>query len=130
MMKQLDLANQCKSVDNFRRELNMKEGWLSRSFEAKLQNDIEIKVETKRFLSLDYDEVGAIEYNVTPLNADAHISYAPYLDNGITNEDSNWDDKFWDVLSIEHQANQAFIVGSYNENRFLCMYIHANRVWL
>src|SRR5690554_6103342 len=57
----LDLAT-CTKVRNFRRELNMKEGWLSRSFEVTLQNSIAIKVETKRFLSLDMDEVGAIEY--------------------------------------------------------------------
>ena len=57
----LDLTK-CKKVEHFRRELNMKEGWLSRSFVATLQNFIEVKVETKRFLSLDIDEVGAIEY--------------------------------------------------------------------
>ena len=33
----LDLFT-CKKVENFRRELNMKEGWLSRSFLATLQN--------------------------------------------------------------------------------------------
>ncbi len=64
-----------KKWKTFRRELNMKEGWLSRSFKATLQNNNEIKVEAKRFLSLDLDEVGAIEYSVTPLNSDAEISY-------------------------------------------------------
>ena len=49
--EQLDLFT-CKEVKNFRRELNMKEGWLSRSFEATLPNDIEVKVTTKRFLLL------------------------------------------------------------------------------
>jgi maltose phosphorylase len=39
----LDLAK-CSVVNNFRRELNMKEGWYSRSFEAVLQNGTEIKV--------------------------------------------------------------------------------------
>lgn len=113
----LDLAK-CIKVENFRRELNMKEGWLSRSFIATLQNFIEVKVETKRFLSLDIDEVGAIEYNVTPLNNDAQIDFSPYLDNGITNEDSNWDDKFWDVLSINHEEEQAFIVSKTMKTHF------------
>lgn len=104
----LDLFT-CKKVENFRRELNMKEGWLSRSFTATLQNDIEIKVDTKRFLSLDLDELGVIQYNVTPLNSDANISFEPYLDAGITNEDSNWDDKFWNITHIANNAHQAFI---------------------
>nr|WP_321221866.1 glycoside hydrolase family 65 protein [uncultured Psychroserpens sp.] len=115
--EQLDLAK-CKKVEHFRRELNMKEGWLSRSFTATLQNFLEIKVETKRFLSLEFDEVGAIEYSVTPINNDAQINFTPYLDNGITNEDTNWDDKFWDVLSVNHEDEQAFIVSRTMKTHF------------
>ena len=104
----LDL-HKCKKVENYRRELNMKEGWLSRSFVATLQNDVVIEVNVKRFLSLDIDELGAIEYNVKPLNSDVSIIYRPYIDSGITNEDTNWDDKFWDTLNVSHENNQAFI---------------------
>jgi maltose phosphorylase len=106
--EKLDLHT-CAEVSKFRRELNMQEGWLSRSFEAVLQNGIKIKVDTKRFLSLELDEVGAIKYEVTPLNADAKITYIPYIDAGITNEDTNWDDKFWDVLSVSQKNQQSYI---------------------
>ena len=106
--EQLDLFA-CKNVKDFRRELNMKEGWLSRSFVATLQNNIEVEVKTTRFLSLDLDEVGAIDFNIKPLNSDAEITFQPYLDSGITNEDTNWDDKFWDTLNVSHENNQAFI---------------------
>jgi maltose phosphorylase len=120
----LDLAT-CKSVSDFQRELNMKEGWLSRSFTAILTNDVEIKVETKRFLSLTVDEIGAIQYRVTPLNSDAVITFCPYIDNGITNEDSNWDDKFWDVLKVEFENNQAFIESRTMKTDFyVCTYMH------
>ncbi|WP_296380568.1 glycoside hydrolase family 65 protein [Winogradskyella sp.] len=104
----LDLHT-CKKVENFKRELNMKEGWLSRSFVATLQNDIKVEIYTKRFLSLDIDELGAIDYSVKPLNSDASITYRPFIDSGITNEDTNWDDKFWDTLNVSHENNQAFI---------------------
>ena len=104
----LDLHT-CKEVSKFKRELNMKEGWLSRSFEAVLQNGIKIKVDTKRFLSLELDEIGAIKYNVTPLNSDAKITFTPYLDAGITNEDTNWDDQFWDVLEVSQKNKQSYI---------------------
>ena len=104
----LDLHT-CKKLDNFKRELNMKEGWLSRSFKATLQNGIEIQVNAKRFLSLDMDELGVIDYAVTPLNSDATITFQPYLDSGITNEDTNWDDKFWDTLNVSQEGEKAFI---------------------
>jgi maltose phosphorylase len=113
----LDLFK-CKKVENFRRELNMKEGWLSRSFKATLQNSIQIQVDSKRFLSLDFDEVGAIQYQITLLNNDAQISFSPYLDAGITNEDSNWDDKFWDVLSVNHESDKAFVLSRTMKTHF------------
>lgn len=106
--EQLDLFS-CKKVDGFRRELNMKEGWLSRHFVATLQNGVEVEVNAKRFLSLDLDEIGAISYAIKPLNSDVEILFQPYLDSSITNEDTNWDDKFWDTLDVSHENHQAFI---------------------
>lgn len=106
--EKLDLHT-CAAISNFKRELNMKEGWLSRSFEAVLQNGIKIKVHTKRFLSLELDEVGAINYNITPLNADAKITYIPYIDAGVSNEDTNWNDEFWDVSDSTQNKQQSFI---------------------
>ena len=104
----LDLHT-CKKVENFKRELNMKEGWLSRSFTATLQNDVEIEVNVKRFLSLTEDEVGAINYEVKPLNSDVKVTFQPYLDSGITNEDTNWDDQFWDTQDVVQDGEKAFI---------------------
>ena len=106
--EQLDLFT-CTTIGNFKRELNMKEGWLSRSFFATLQNGVQIKVESMRFLSLDIDEVGAIKYVVTPINNGAKISFTPYLDAAITNEDTNWDDQFWDVVNIVQEGKQSFV---------------------
>ena len=104
----LDLAT-CKSVSNFKRELNMKEGLYHRSFNATLQNGIEILVNVCRFLSLDLDELGVINYEITPLNSDAKIIYKPYVDAGVQNEDANWEEKFWEPLAVSHKDNEAFV---------------------
>ncbi|WP_299667732.1 glycoside hydrolase family 65 protein [uncultured Polaribacter sp.] len=127
--EKLDLHT-CKEVSKFRRELNMKEGWLSRSFEAVLQNGIEIKVATKRFLSLELDAVGAISYNVTPLNSNAEITYIPYLDAGITNEDTNWDDQFWDVLKITQSNEQSYIEARTMKTHFYTCTFMESRLFL
>ena len=105
----LDLGT-CKKVEGFKRELNMKEGWLSRYFVATLQNDIKVEVNVTRFLSLDIDELGAIDYSIKLLNSDASITFNPYIDSGITNEDTNWDDTFWDTLNVSYEKDQAFIM--------------------
>ena len=104
----LDL-NTCKEVADFRRELNMKEGWYKRSFVATLADDTKLDVVVIRFLSLKRENLGAIRYQVTPLNKDVTLSFIPYLDSGITNEDSNWDDKFWETTSVTSEGDRAFI---------------------
>ncbi len=115
--EKLDL-NTCKSVTKFRRELNMKEGWYQRSFNAVLLNSVEISVKSTRFLSLDIDEVGAIKYEVTPINQDADIKFTSYLDSGITNEDTNWDDKFWDTKEVIHKKDTGYILSKTEKTDF------------
>jgi maltose phosphorylase len=121
----LDLHT-CKEVTDFRRELNMKEGWLQRSFRAVLQNDLEVEVKAIRFLSLSHDELGVINYEVTPINGTAEIIFEPYIDSGITNEDSNWDDQFWDTMSVTHDGDQAFIQAkTMKTNFYTCTFMQS-----
>ena len=123
--EELDLAK-CAKVSNFRRELNMKEGWYKRTFNATLVNGLEVHAEILRFLSLDLDELGAISYRIKVLNADAEVLYVPYLDSGITNEDSNWDNKFWNTTKISTNDNRAFIEAHTMKTNFeTCTYMQA-----
>jgi maltose phosphorylase len=110
--------NSCTEVKNFRRELNMKEGWYNRSFEATLKNGTEIAVNVRRFLSLNLDEVGIIKYEITPLNKDAKILYKPYLDAGVTNEDANWEEKFWEPLEVKKGTNEAYVTAQTYKTHF------------
>jgi len=129
----LDL-NTCSSVKNYRRELNMKEGWYRRSFEATLSNGVELAVQATRFLSLDLDEMGAISYQVTLLKGTANLAFTPYLDSGITNEDSNWDDKFWNTTEVLSEGDQAFIKAHTMKTNFdtctfmQCQLLHEGQV--
>ena len=110
--------NSCKKVQNFKRELNMKEGWYQRSFTATLPDDQVIKVKSTRFLSLDLDEVGAIQYEITPTSGTIHIEATPYLDSGIQNEDSNWDDQFWKTYHVSHEGHSAYLVSKTLKTNF------------
>ena len=95
----LDLAK-CK-VNDFRRVLNMKEGYLERSFICELQSGIKVAVKALRFLSMVDSEIGAIRYSVKVLNFDATVELRPYLDADVHNEDSNYGEKFWDIIDIK-----------------------------
>ncbi len=121
----LDL-NTCKMVKDFERELNMKEGWYKRSFIAEMPNGVEVSVSTTRFLSLTIDELGAIEYTLEVLNSDADVKLIPYLDSGIKNEDSNWDDKFWNTTNVSYKDDRAFIEAHTMKTNFAtCTFMQA-----
>ena len=126
--EELDL-NACTEVKNFRRELNMKEGWYNRSFEATLKNRTEIAVNIRRFLSLNLDEVGYINYEITPLNKDAKVIYNPYIDAGVTNEDANWEEKFWEPLDVKKSGNEAFVTAQTFKTHFKVTTFMHNSIW-
>jgi maltose phosphorylase len=92
--EQLDLAK--SEVSAFRRELNMKEGYLKRTFRAKTANGVEVEVETIRFCSIVDDETGAIQYTITSLNYSGQLTVTPFINGDVVNKDSNYDEKFWD----------------------------------
>jgi maltose phosphorylase len=124
----LDL-NTCLEVADFRRELNMKEGWYRRTFTASLSNTTQIEVDVTRFLSLDIDETGAIKYAVKALKGEVDIKFTPYLDSGITNVDSNWADKFWNTTNLFAEQNQAFIEAHTMKTNFAtCTFMQAHLV--
>ncbi|WP_396142480.1 glycoside hydrolase family 65 protein [Flavobacterium sp.] len=124
-----DLAK-CQSVSNFRRELNMKEGIYYRSFEATLANGTEISVKVRRFLSLELDEVGVINYDITALNSDAKIVFKPYVDAGVQNEDANWEEKFWEPISVKHSGNDAFVTARTFKTHFTATTFMQNSILL
>lgn len=105
----LDLAK--STVKDFVRELNMKEGFLSRSFTAVMEDGKELKVEAVRFVSIVRHEIGAIRYTVTPLNFAGELTITPYLDGDVKNKDSNYDEKFWlEVFKEAAQGSAALTV--------------------
>jgi maltose phosphorylase len=116
----LDLAK-CE-VSDFVRTLNMKEGVLVRSFVATLANGNQVKVEAKRFLSIVTSEVGAISYAVTPINFEGTISFNSFIDADVMNEDSNYDEKFWNILATKSVAGEAYITAQTKKLDFhVCM---------
>lgn len=114
--EQLDLAK-CK-VKDFVRILNMKEGYLERSFVAVLPNGDEVKVNTRRFISMANKEIAAIRYAVTPLNFSGDIVFTSYIDGDIKNQDANYDEKFWDIIETDSQKGEAYLRSQTKKTNF------------
>ncbi|MFM6953361.1 MAG: family 65 glycosyl hydrolase domain-containing protein, partial [Sphingobacteriaceae bacterium] len=103
----LDLDN-CKVTD-FKRVLNMKEGYLERSFTAELKSGKKLNVKATRFCSIVDDEAGAIRYSITPLNFDSAVTITPSIDGDVKNQDANYDEKFWDEVHKETHHGSAYL---------------------
>lgn len=118
--EELDLHT--SNVSDFRRELNMKQGYLERSFVAELPSGKILKVDAKRFLSIADDEIGAIKYSVTPLNFDGKITFTPFIDGDVRNKDANYNEKFWDTLETVSEEGFGYLVSRTKKTHFIvCM---------
>lgn len=104
----LDL-NTCK-VTEFKRVLHMKEGTLSRSFRAELKSGKIIEVEAIRFCSIADDEVAALHYRLSAINFDGEVKLTSFLDGDVKNQDSNYDEKFWDLVTQEQDEHTDYLV--------------------
>ena len=113
--KELDLAT-CE-VKDFYRELDMKNGVLTRKFIANIDNK-EIEVNIVRFLSISRKELAVIKYDVKALNFDGKIKFVPYLDSNVANEDSNYEEEFWTGVDSYSNNLEGSVVASTKENIF------------
>ncbi|RZK43083.1 MAG: glycoside hydrolase family 65 protein [Pedobacter sp.] len=82
----------------FERVLDMKQGTLMRSFLAEMEDGKQVKVNAIRFCSLVDDEAAAIKYSITPQNFSGKCEIDSILDGDVRNEDSNYDEQFWNVV--------------------------------
>lgn len=103
----LDL-NTCKVLD-FSRVLDMKLGTLTRKFTAEQKNGNVLEVESVRFCSILDDEAGVIKYTITPKNFEGKIVVESYLDGDVKNQDSNYDEKFWNEVTAKQEADFALL---------------------
>lgn len=113
--KELDLAT-CE-VKDFYRELDIKNGVLTRKFIANIDNK-EIEVNIVRFLSISRKELAVIKYDVKALNFDGKIKFVPYLDSNVANEDSNYEEEFWTGVDSYSNNLEGSVVASTKENNF------------
>ncbi|MFN0032876.1 MAG: glycoside hydrolase family 65 protein, partial [Flavobacteriales bacterium] len=105
-------------TSNFRRELNMKEGYLLRSFDIEMPSGKMVHIEALRFCSMADDETAAIRYSVTPLNFMGMIRFQPYLDGDVKNHDSNYEEKFWESIHHESVAGESYVVTRTRKTEF------------
>lgn len=115
--ERVDLVT-CK-VEQFKRVLDMKEGVLYRNCVVELSSGKKIEIDSCRFVSIVDSYAGAIKYSVKALNFSGTITFSPYVDGDIENEDSNYDEKFWDCVSKEVKSGEGVLISKTKSNKFI-----------
>ena len=90
---QIDLAK--VQVKNFRRILNMKEGYLERDFIVVPSRGKHVRITSGRFLSMAEPDLGLIRYSVCPEDFRGEAEFTVYIDADVRNQDTNYGEKFW-----------------------------------
>lgn len=104
---ELDLAK--VSFENYLRTLNMKNGVLTRSFIYVDENKNKYKIKSERFYSYNDPETAVLKYSVTALDSSADLNLTPYINADVKNENANYDEKFFNLLSSYADENKASV---------------------
>ncbi len=88
-------------INSFTRVLNMKEGYLERSFRVLLPDNKAVEIQVRRFLSMAEPDLGIIRYSVRSVNFQGAINITGYINADVSNEDTNYGKKFWKEINRE-----------------------------
>lgn len=101
--KQIDLA--VTKPDDFEISLDMQKGTLKRTFSI-----YGVKFIVTRLISAATKELADLHYEISSTDGNAHIvKYDASIDANVVNEDSNYDEKFWQVLSNDTENDSSYV---------------------
>ena len=124
--EQLDL-HQNEPLE-FRRELNMQQGYLERSF-ALYIGEGRLEISSRRFLSMKRDEIGAIRYALRSVDFSGEVSFTPFIDGNVVNQDSNYDEKFWEMEETGAGKGTGYLVARTRKNGFVSCMTMGYNLW-
>lgn len=112
----VDLAKD--EFSDFELALDMKSGILTRSYVVK-RGEKKVKLNFERFISVDMKELYADRITVENLSsASVEVEIESSIDADVFNEDSNYDEKFWNVLIKKKDQTTGRLVAETIENNF------------
>ena len=112
----VDLAKD--EFSDFELALDMKSGILTRRYVVK-RGEKKVKLNFERFISVDMKELYADRITVENLSsASVEVEIESSIDADVFNEDSNYDEKFWNVLSKKKDQTTGRLVAETIENNF------------
>jgi maltose phosphorylase len=104
----VDLAT--SEIVSFTRILNMREGYLERSFRIAVSGNKRIDFNSRRFVSMAEPDLGIIRYSVKSVDFEGNIDFTIYIDGDVKNEDTNYGEKFWKEVNKDHNGYEGVLI--------------------
>ncbi len=112
----LDLNQQ--QPTNFQVSLNLKEGILRRSFDVKIAEKV-VHISFERFFSIVNKEISYQHLTIKLLKGDAlKVKVSSEVDGDVRNEDSNYEEKFWNILNTANKESWSLLQTKTIPNNF------------
>ncbi|WP_203641383.1 glycoside hydrolase family 65 protein [Levilactobacillus andaensis] len=112
----IDLAKD--QISDFTLDLDMKSAVLTRSFTLE-RGKTRVAFKFERFLSVSQQQLSVQRVSVKNLSdTNVDITIKPSIDADVKNEEANYDERFWDVLATDQQADSGSIVAKTTPNPF------------
>lgn len=105
--EEVDLAQW--DVDSFERRLDMKKGISYRDFEVTSPKGNTLKIHVEHINSMAHQNLCLIKYSVTSVNYEGKISAVPYINGDVKHENSNFNEKMWNILRAETTNEYAYL---------------------
>lgn len=103
--------------EDFHLELDMQTGILTRRFTIKL-TDATVRFNFERFLSIVKKELAVLKVTAEVITGAAEITIDSSLDSNVRNEDSNYDELFWEEKDSGTQDNGTYLTVQTIPNNF------------
>ncbi|GED93930.1 maltose phosphorylase [Lentilactobacillus buchneri subsp. silagei] len=112
----IDLAKD--QFSDFELNLDMKKALLTRSFTV-TKGDAKVAVKFERFLSVAQQELSVQRVTVQNVGSNkVDLVMDSAIDGDVKNEDANYDERFWEVLSTEQGTDSGNVLAETTPNPF------------
>lgn len=109
---EVDLAKQVPS--DFELSLDMQKGLLTRTFTV-----LNVQIIIERFISVAFKELAGMRFTFKATDGQTHqLKLVSFIDADVVNEDSNYDEKFWQVLDKDSNLENSWLASQTIANNF------------
>ena len=107
----------------------MLRGLLTRTFEVAV-GGMRLSVKAQRFCSMADVETAYLRYAVDVLDGSGTLDMELALDGDVTNEDANWDERFWDIDSAGGDGEGGHLTATTRKTGFTVSHAMRTSAWL